>query len=143
MNPNHCYRRALSIFERTYGAEHYEIAVNLNNLGAAAAARGRTGEAEQSYQRALQVKEKLLGPEHPDVAITLNNLATLRISQQRFTEAGTMYERALAIFKQVFGPADPRFVAFEKNYRCVLPEPERPSSRRSQALARRRSWRTV
>src|SRR5262245_56248506 len=124
------YRRALSIFERTYGAEHYEIAVNLNNLGAAAAARGRTGEVEQSYQRALQIKEKLLGPEHPDVAITLNNLATLRIYQQRFTEAATMYERALAIFRQVFGPTDPRVVACEKNYRCVLPEPERQEPQR-------------
>jgi tetratricopeptide (TPR) repeat protein len=98
--------------------------VNLNNLGAAAAARGRTAEAEQLYQRALQLKEKLLGPEHPDVAITLNNLATLRISQLRFAEAATMYQRALAIFERVFGPGHPRVVGCEKNYRCVLPEPE-------------------
>ncbi|HMF00214.1 MAG TPA: tetratricopeptide repeat protein, partial [Terriglobia bacterium] len=97
-------------------------------------------------QRALQLKEKLLGPEHPDVAITLNNLATLRISQLRFAEAATMYQRALAIFQTVFGPGHPKVVGCEKNYRCVLSAlecRERPSSRRSQALARRRSWRTV
>ena len=81
------YRRALAIFERILGPEHYEIAINLNNLAALYQARGETSEAEALYRRALAIKEKLLGPAHPDVAMTLNNLAVLLKSQGRHQQA--------------------------------------------------------
>jgi tetratricopeptide (TPR) repeat protein len=73
------YRRALAIFERLYGPDHYERAVNSNNLAALLHARGEYAEAEQLYQRALAIKENLLGPEHPDMAMTLSNLGPAAI----------------------------------------------------------------
>ena len=71
------YRRALAIFEQTFGPEHYEVASNLHNLAAVLCARGDLDEAEKLYRRALAIKEKLLGAESPDVALTLNNLGAL------------------------------------------------------------------
>ena len=70
------YRRALAIFERAYGPEHYELAANYNNLAAIYQAQGKGAEAERLYRRALAIKEKVLGPDHPDVAMTLNNLGS-------------------------------------------------------------------
>jgi tetratricopeptide (TPR) repeat protein len=57
------YRRALAIFEKTFGSEHYEVAGNLHNLAAVLCARGHLQEAEQLYRRSLAIKEKLLGSE--------------------------------------------------------------------------------
>ena len=53
------YRRALAMREKNFGAEHYEIAVNLNNLAALCHATRRTKEAKRLYTRALTIKEKL------------------------------------------------------------------------------------
>ena len=39
------YHRALKIFKRVYGEEHYEIAVNLNNLAALKHAKGKIGRS--------------------------------------------------------------------------------------------------
>ena len=59
------YLRALDTFERVYGPDHYEIAVNLNNLAGVRQAQGRVAEAEALYRRALAIKETLLGGDHP------------------------------------------------------------------------------
>jgi tetratricopeptide (TPR) repeat protein len=112
--------RALAIFERAYGPEHYEIAVNLNNLGALKHAQGKSEEAEQLYRRALAIKEKLLGADHPDVAMTLNNLAALVKKQGEYEMAETMYKRALAIFERALGADHPKVVACRENYASLL-----------------------
>ncbi|HJY83424.1 MAG TPA: tetratricopeptide repeat protein, partial [Candidatus Binatia bacterium] len=44
------YRRALAVFEKTFGPQHYEVAVNCNNLAALCHAKGNDAEAEQLYQ---------------------------------------------------------------------------------------------
>ena len=44
-------------FERRYGPEHYDIAVNLNNLAAVRRAKGDIEQAAQLYTRALALKE--------------------------------------------------------------------------------------
>ncbi len=65
------------MFERLYGPDHYEIAVNLNNLAAVMEATGKAEEAEHLYRRALELKKRLFGPEHPEVALTAKNLSFL------------------------------------------------------------------
>ena len=100
------YRRALAVFERTYGPEHYEVAVNLNNLAALCHATGRTEEAERLYRRALSVKEKLLGTKHIDVALTLNNLAVFYNAAETFGSR-TLLPPRLAIFEDTLDPSHP------------------------------------
>ena len=59
------YRRALTIFERVYGPDHYEVAVTCNNLAALSYAKGDDAKgdemkAESLYRRALAIKEVAL-----------------------------------------------------------------------------------
>ena len=44
------FRRALNVFERIYGPHHYEVAVNLNNLGALHQAKRRVTDGRGSIE---------------------------------------------------------------------------------------------
>ena len=70
-------RRALAIDERSYGPDHPNVAIRLNNLAELLQATNRMAEAEPLYRRALAIAERSYGPDHPDVATDLNNLALL------------------------------------------------------------------
>ena len=97
----------------------FEIAINLNNLGALKHAQRKLDEAEPLYWRALAIKEKLLGDEHPDVAITLNNLAVLLRLRGKPGEATELFRRALAIYETTLDPNHPKLLACRSNYeRC-------------------------
>ena len=84
------YRRVLEIFERVYAPDHYEIAVNLNNLAGVRQAQGHRDEAEALYRRALASRKRCSALDHPDVAMTLNNLALLLASDGRGDEASRL-----------------------------------------------------
>jgi len=132
------YRRALAIFERVYGEEHYEIAVSLNNLAAIYHALGKLEEAEHLYQRALAIKEKIFGADHPDVAMTLNNLAMFYKSIKRYAEAETLYRRALTIFEKALGPDHPNVPICLDNYAQLLRRMRRTDEARNlEASAKR------
>ena len=93
-------RRALAICEKLYGAEHPEIAANLNNLAMLFRATNRPSEAEPLFRRALAIDKQTYGAESPEVATSLNNLAVLLQATNRTTEAETLYRQALAIDEQ-------------------------------------------
>jgi tetratricopeptide (TPR) repeat protein len=103
------------VFMRVYGSDHYEVAVNLNNLAALRQAGGDVREAEELYRRALALKETLLGANHPDVAVTANNLAVLYKNQARYADAERLYRRALTIFERSFGVSHPKAIARREN----------------------------
>ena len=67
--------RAQAIDEASYGPDHPDVAIDLNNLAQLLQATNRLGEAEPLIRRALAIDEASYGPDHPDVAIGLNNLA--------------------------------------------------------------------
>jgi hypothetical protein len=94
------YERALRVFGRLYGDEHYEIAANLHNLAALEVAEGNWAAAERLYRRSLAIKEKLLGPDHPDTALTVAGLGALSRDE-------TLLRRALGIFESSLDPAHP------------------------------------
>jgi hypothetical protein len=66
------YWRALEIDEKSYGAQHPNVARRLNNLGALLLATNRLQEAEPLMRRALEIDEKSYGLDHPKVATDLN-----------------------------------------------------------------------
>lgn len=114
------YIRALTVFERAYGADHYEVAANLHNLAAVLATRGRRAEAEQHYRRALSIKEKLLGENSPDVALTRNNLGRLLQQAGRSDEAVTLLQAAVATLEQRLAPDHPHLASARNNLRDAL-----------------------
>lgn len=126
------YLRALAVFERAYGSDHYEIAVTLNNLAGVRESQGRLEEAETQYRRALAIKQALFGPDHPDVAMTENNLALLLASSDRSVEAEPLYARALETFA-------PSSLLVIQRCRAVRPTTS-PSCRSRGAMPRPEPW---
>ena len=112
-------RRALAIDEKSFGPEHPNVAIRLNNLAQLLQATNRLAEAEPLYRRALAIDEKSYGPEHPNVAIDLNNLAELLQATNRLAEAEPLMRRALTIDEKSFGPAHPN-VAIRLNNLALL-----------------------
>ena len=62
----------MRIGEATFGPDHPNVAIGLNNLAGLLKETNRLGEAEPLYRRALAIDEATLGPEHPGVARDLN-----------------------------------------------------------------------
>jgi tetratricopeptide (TPR) repeat protein len=109
------YRRALPIFEKTFGPQHYEVAANLHNLAAVLGAGGDLRLAEQLYRRALAIKEKLLGADSTDAALTLNNLGALLNLAGRPEEAAGLLERAVTVLQGRVAPDHPQLVLARAN----------------------------
>jgi tetratricopeptide (TPR) repeat protein len=97
-------RRALAINEASFGLDHPNVTIDLNNLAQLLQATNRLSEAEPLMRRALAIFEKALGPEHPNAAITLDNLAGLYQTQGQYAKAEPLFERALAIAEKALSP---------------------------------------
>jgi tetratricopeptide (TPR) repeat protein len=98
------YQQALTIFEKTLGPKHRNVATTLNNLAEFYYSQGRYAEAEPLYQRSLELREKALGPDHPNLASSLNQLGKLYRAQEQYEKAEALYQRSLAIQKKVLDP---------------------------------------
>src|ERR1700722_13335448 len=114
------YRRALVIFEKTFGPEHYEVASNLHNLAAVVCSRGDLAQAEKLYRRALAVKEKLLGADSTDAALTLNNLGALLTRAGRPEEGAGLLQRAFTILHHRVPPDHPHLALARANLESAL-----------------------
>jgi len=112
-------RRSLAIDEQSFGAEHPDVARDLNNLALLLQATNRLAEAEPLMCRALAIDEQSYGAEHPKVAAVLNNLALLLLVTNRLAEAEPLMRRALAIDEQSYGDEHPG-VAIHLNNLAVL-----------------------
>jgi hypothetical protein len=70
-------RRALAIDEASYGADHPDVAVDLNNLAQLLQDTNRLAEAEPLMRRALAIFEASLGADHPNSLTVRGNLEAL------------------------------------------------------------------
>jgi CHAT domain-containing protein/tetratricopeptide (TPR) repeat protein len=130
-------RHALAIDERSFGPNHPNVAVCLNNLAQLLQATNRLAEAEPLMRRALAIDEKSLGPKHPHVAVDLNNLAVLlEEGFGRYDESEKLKRRALAINEKSFGPEHPN-VARDLNNLAILLEERFGRYDESEKLKRR------
>jgi tetratricopeptide (TPR) repeat protein len=102
------YRRALTINEASYGSDHPEVAIALNNLAELLRETNRLAEAEPLMRRALAIDEASFGQDHPKVSIRLNNLALILQDTNRLAEAEPLMRRALAIDEQSYGNEHPK-----------------------------------
>lgn len=70
-------RRALALFEQC-GADEWQIASALDNLGTTLSAAGRLQQAMAALEQARGILERHLGPDHLEVAWTWNHLGDVR-----------------------------------------------------------------
>jgi hypothetical protein len=66
------YRRALAIFEASYGPDHPNVTIGLGNLAGLLADTGREAEALPLARRALAIFEASYGSDHPHAVMTRN-----------------------------------------------------------------------
>lgn len=118
-------RRALSINESSHGPDHYEVAIDLNNLAVLLQATNRFAEAESLMRRALSIDKSSYGPEHPDVARDLSNLASLLQATNRLAEAEPLMRRALSIDELSYGQAHPNVAIRLNNLAQLLQDTSR------------------
>ena len=116
-------RRALAIDEASYGPDHPNVAIDLNNLAQLLQATNRLGEAEPLSERSLQIFLRFTqatGHEHPHLrAVLANHRGLLAAMGQDPDEIS----RRLSEIARPFGIAPERFA------RPGSPEVEVPAKR--------------
>ncbi len=109
--PEPLYARSLAIREKKLGAEHLDVAVSLNNLGALYDAQDQFDKAEPFYRRALEIRQKLLPPESLDLAQSFSNLGELYLATHNNEKAEPLLQKAYAIRQAALSDKNPDRVA--------------------------------
>ena len=98
------YIKALSIYLKTLGPNHPEVAMTYGNLGIAYANKGDYDRAIEYFNKALSIYLKTLGPNHPEVAQTYLNLGSTYANKGEYDRAIEFYNKALSIYLKTLGP---------------------------------------
>jgi serine/threonine-protein kinase len=80
--------------EKTLGADHPDLAINLNNYGHALWKAGRLSEARAALERAVAVVARSLGPEHLRMIFPLATLGEVLLDQHDVNESVARLRRA-------------------------------------------------
>jgi tetratricopeptide (TPR) repeat protein/predicted Ser/Thr protein kinase len=133
-------QQALTLYEKTLGADHPSVGRTLNRIGNAWYDLKRYPEALAAYRQALEQTRRSLGPRHPTVAVRLGNMALVLDAQGRFDESLALQLQALAIEEQALGPDHPRISITHGNLAALLVAMKRPRealehARRGLAIA--------
>lgn len=99
--------RALAIREKVLGANHRDVAIVLNSLGAFHTYLGDQVKAVEFYQRAVGILEKTQGPDNLGFAMALHNLAGSYRERGDYVQAERAYQRALTIMEKILEPGHP------------------------------------
>jgi Tetratricopeptide repeat len=118
-------RRALEIDEHSFGSNHPNVAIRLNNLAQLLQTTNGLEEAEPLMRRALEIDEQSFGSNHPRVATDLNNLAQLLKATNRIGEAEPLMRKVLEIDEQSFGSNHPRVAIGLNNLAQLLKDTNR------------------
>ena len=102
---------ALALSEQTFGADHLEVSVPLNNLAVCYKYLARYVDAGPLYQRALRITERALGPDHPDVATVYHNLGGLEHAAGNGLRGEPFARRAVRIRTRALGSRHPDVAA--------------------------------
>ena len=104
--PDHAegaYRRAIEIYDKTYGPHHFKSLNPHKSLARLCEARGKLDFARRHYADAVKISEKRFGPTHPATEEVLYNLGTLLMAQGQMAAADGVLRRILAIRVKRYG----------------------------------------
>jgi len=139
-------RKALTIYERVYGASHPYVATLRASIGSQLVYQGKLKEAEAELQFALGSERRALGADHPDVAQDLLNLAGVQAALGKLDDAvgalregSDIREKYLSVQLAVGSDSQRRAVYAslyaETNYALSLHLETKPSDARLADLA--------
>ncbi len=113
-------RRALTIFERSFGSNYPNVAVALYNLAILLLTTNRIAEADPLLIRSIAIDEASLGKDNPRVARHLVLRSFLHVATNRIDEAEPLMRRALAIDEAGLRPYHPEVVRDLHNLGALL-----------------------
>lgn len=105
--PEVMYRRAIRIWQRSWGADHPKVGTGWNNLSTLLYATGDYQGALECKERALKIRLRAFGPAHELVADTRSNMAMTLARLGRRAEAREEYRLAIAIQEHRYGQDSP------------------------------------
>src|SRR5215510_14106689 len=98
------FDEALALAEAVFGADSFEVAAVLNQIGMLGKYDGRFDMAEAAYRRALLIVERKASPDHPLSASLFHNLGGLEHARGRFAEGEPLARRSVEIRERALGP---------------------------------------
>ena len=128
-------RLALEVNELTYGMEHPEVAIALNNLALLLKVTNHLPEAEKMAQLAVAIDEQAYGTAHVNVAKKRNNLAQLLQDTNRLEEAEQLMTQVLNSFEKHLGENHPDVATALSNLAAIFQATNRLAE--SERLMRR------
>ncbi|MFO1078274.1 MAG: serine/threonine-protein kinase [Planctomycetota bacterium] len=99
-----CFRAALEMCSRSYGADDVDTASLSLSLGVLLASKGAVGEAEKCMRNALRVYRLVHGQRHHETLGAINCLGGLCLECERYDEAWALLAEALEGFRETLGP---------------------------------------
>ena len=90
-------KEAVKVAEETFGQNHPNVAISLNNLAYLYDCQGQYAQSGSLYKRALAILEKALGPDHFRVGHVLSNMAERCRKMGKKDEAERLEARAAKI----------------------------------------------
>ncbi len=94
------YKKAISILNNIYGANHIQLGSAINSLGLILFDQGLFSDAEFQYKESLRIKEKFYGGESPKLVNTLSNLGLTYRELYLLDNAEMIYLRCLDILQK-------------------------------------------
>lgn len=101
--------RALIQARRSFGNQHPNYGIAINNLAVIYRSLGFYEQALPLQLLALRVTETSSGKSDPEYPVRLNNLAILYEAMGQNDKAGPLYLEALKLTGQLYGRSDPRY----------------------------------
>lgn len=95
------YRRALIMYDRSFGDEHPAVENLSMNLAELYFSQGKYLQALPLYERSLLLGERRYGKTHLTLEKRLLKLAWVYCTQQRFADAQILYKRAHEMRKEM------------------------------------------
>lgn len=93
-------KQALDVAKKTFGTQHVNYGLSLNNLGWAYLMSQKYSDAEPLFRQSADVLERIGSPEE---SRPLGNLVNLYSVQSKFVEAEASASRALTVISKTYG----------------------------------------
>jgi serine/threonine protein kinase/tetratricopeptide (TPR) repeat protein len=114
------YRELLASSADTWGADHPDRLVMINNLGVLLLKINRPAEAEPQLREAFAARRRVSGDEHPETLVVQSTYARSLENQGRLDEAEPLYRDATTKFRRVLGDDHPNTLVSICNLGQVL-----------------------
>jgi non-specific serine/threonine protein kinase/serine/threonine-protein kinase len=101
------YARALELWTRYLGPDHFNTLHGMNNLAGSYLRLGRPAEALKLFDQALAITKAKHGADHPDTLTLMMNVAACYRGLGRYREALKRDEETAALRKARLGPDHP------------------------------------